>query len=442
MRPGDGLLRVGVLVDLEWTAQAGGHVKCWERFAQAVAASAASRIDLTVHMLGEREAVSEIGPGARIVTLPPVLHSRRFPFFRRRAGDATDLAPHSRRLAARLAGFDVLHATDIFTFARTGLRHARRTGTPLVASLHTDLVGFTRVYAAEIIRDAVGDGLLSRLAVERLRLPARLAAAMQRRLDGYLRHCARVLVSSEADRARTERLVGRGRVSWLRRGIDTRLFDPAKRDRQWLQREFGVPEAAPLVLSVGRIDASKRPMTVAAAVRALIDEGVPAHAMFCGDGPDKAAIGGLLGPHASLPGALPQETLARIYAGADLFAFASQTDLAANAVLEARASGLPVLLARGAGGGTRYVARDGVDGVLVDDGDGPGAWAAAMRALLAEPKRARAMGAAARRWAETEWPSWERVLVEDLVPAWRAAAAQLALDAALLPPDGGREQPG
>ena len=97
-------------------------------------------------------------------------------------------------------------------------------------------------------------------------------------------------------------------------------------------------------------------MTVAGAVRALIDDGLEAHAMFCGDGPDRAAIGALLGGHVSLPGVLPQETLARIYAGADLFAFASQTDLAANAVLEARASGLPVLIARGAGG-AGYIAR-------------------------------------------------------------------------------------
>jgi len=422
----DGRLKVGVLIDLEWGPQAGGHVKCWERFAQAVAASDRCRVDLTVHVLGAREAVSEIGPGARIVTLPPVLDSRRIPFFRRRAGDATDLAPYNRRLARRLAAFDVLHATDIFTFGRTALRHARRTGTPLMASLHTDLVGFTRVYAAEIIRDTVGDGMLSRLAIARLRLPARLAAAMQRRLDGYLRHCVRVLVSSAADRERAERLLGPGRVGWLRRGIDKRLFHPDKRDRQWLEREFGVPAAAPLILDVGRIDPSKRPMTVARAVRALIDDGLEVHAMFCGSGPDGAAIGALLGRHACLPGVLPQATLARVYAGADLFAFPSQTDLAANAVLEARASGLPVLVARGAGGAD-YVARDGVDGVLVD-GD-VAAWAAAMRALVADPRAAPAMGAAARRWVETEWPSWEQVLAEDLVPAWRAAAGAPALGA-------------
>ncbi|MFQ5955019.1 MAG: glycosyltransferase [Kiloniellales bacterium] len=431
MTPVETPLGVGVLVDLEWTGQAGGHVKCWERLAEAAAAQSQCRIDLSVHMLGEREAVSELGPGARIVTLPAVLSTRRFAPFRRRAGDATDLAPYNRRLATRLPAFDVLHATDVFAFARTALRHARRSGTPLVASLHTDLVAFTHIYAAEILRDSLGDGILSDIAIKRFRIPERQAAAMRRRLERYLGHCARVLVSSPEDRDWAERLVGPDRVGRLRRGIDKRLFHPAKRDRRWLEREFGVPASLPVVLGVGRLDASKNTMTLAAALRALNDSGVKAHAMFCGDGPDRSAIRELLGPGASLPGVLPQETLARVYASADVFAFPSRADMAANAVLEARASGLAVLIGRHTGA-ARYIEQDGVDGALVD-GDGPEAWVPAIRALLAEPTAARAMGAAARRWIETECPSWETVLTEDLVPAWRAAAGAARQDGALRP---------
>ena len=87
-------LRVGVLIDLEWSERAGGHVKCWERFAEAAAGDPDCGVDLTVHLLGDREDVVELAPHVRFVTLPPALGSRRFPFFRRRAGDATDLARH------------------------------------------------------------------------------------------------------------------------------------------------------------------------------------------------------------------------------------------------------------------------------------------------------------------------------------------------------------
>ncbi|HET6620863.1 MAG TPA: hypothetical protein VFG64_13065 [Dongiaceae bacterium] len=32
------------------------------------------------------------------------------------------------------------------------------------------------------------------------------------------------------------------------------------------------------------------------------------------------------------------------------------------------------------------------------------------------------LGAAARRWAERNWPSWREVLEQDLLPVWRSAA--------------------
>ena len=44
-------LKVGVLVDLALTAEAGGHVKCWQRLAEA-AVGYGDRLDLTVHFNG------------------------------------------------------------------------------------------------------------------------------------------------------------------------------------------------------------------------------------------------------------------------------------------------------------------------------------------------------------------------------------------------------
>ena len=44
-------LKVGVLVDLALTPEAGGHVKCWQRLAEA-ATGYGDRLDLTVHFNG------------------------------------------------------------------------------------------------------------------------------------------------------------------------------------------------------------------------------------------------------------------------------------------------------------------------------------------------------------------------------------------------------
>src|SRR5437870_11938311 len=65
-------LKVGVLVDLTLSAEAGGHVKCWQRIAEA-AVEFGDRLDLTVHFSGKRADRIELSPTVRYVLLPPVL---------------------------------------------------------------------------------------------------------------------------------------------------------------------------------------------------------------------------------------------------------------------------------------------------------------------------------------------------------------------------------
>src|SRR5258708_21957757 len=67
-----GPLKVGVLVDLTLSREAGGHVKCWQRIAEA-AVDYADRLDLTVHFSAERSRRIELSPAVRYVLLPPIL---------------------------------------------------------------------------------------------------------------------------------------------------------------------------------------------------------------------------------------------------------------------------------------------------------------------------------------------------------------------------------
>src|SRR5271170_5807693 len=69
-------LRVGVLVALSLTTDAGGHVKCWERIAEA-AVEFGDRLDLTVHFNGPAIERIELSPSVRYVLMPPVLSTRR-----------------------------------------------------------------------------------------------------------------------------------------------------------------------------------------------------------------------------------------------------------------------------------------------------------------------------------------------------------------------------
>jgi glycosyltransferase involved in cell wall biosynthesis len=292
-----------------------------------------------------------------------------------------------------------------------------------VSSIHTTEPYYARVFTEATIERFAGSGHLSRLLIDRFNLAGRTEARMQRRLDDHLRGCARVLASSAEDQLRLVGMLGRERVGRLRRGIDHGFFDPRKRDRPWLDRELGVPHDSIVVISVGRLDRVKNVLTLARAVRMLIDRGLPVHLLCPGKGADRTALVGILGSSVTCPGVLEPATLARAYASSDIAAQPAIVEELSNAVLEASSSGLPLLVAESSGSG-RFVV-DGETGLIVPDSE-PASWARALGGLLDDRTRLRAMGHAARAWSLRNIPTWHEVLVDDLLPVWR----QLAFPAA------------
>ena len=159
---------------------------------------------------------------------------------------------------------------------------------------------------------------------------------------------------------------------------------------------------------------------MAEATKCLADEGLNVHALVVGEGQDRARIASLLSGRATTPGNLPQAELAWIYASGDVFVFPSTTEVTPNVVLEARASGLPVVVADAHGGG-QFVAKPGEDGLVLSARDA-GGWAEAVRPLVTDAAHRQAMGRLAREWVEREWPDWGEVLEQDLLAAWHEAA--------------------
>lgn len=415
------MLSVGVFIDLRLRPESGGHVKCWERFAEA-AAELPDRLKLTLHFLGDREEVLQIADNVFYIRHPPRFGTERLPFLRNSA-DQTDLAAVNPRLFPYLVGYDVLHTThQLFTFGKTVLKFSQRYPKPLVSSIHTNVPQYTEIYMAQTIRSLLGQSWLSQVLLERLQLPQKRRQAMERQLQRYWPHCDRVIVSQPDERNQVSQVIPVSRISHLRRGIDKALFHPRQRDRQRLQTQFGIPSDTVLLLFVGRLDPGKNVMTFAQAVRLLLDQGWKVHALLVGAGSSAGEIQQLLGKAATLPGVLPYTTLPWIYASADLFVFPSETETFGNVVVEAKTCGLPVIIA-GRGGVTQLLQADGWDGLQVCSSD-PQAWAQAIASLLAQPQRLAAMGEAARSHMESSWPSWRQVLEEDLLPVWQAVAKE------------------
>ena len=422
---------VAVLVDLEQRQGAGGHVKCWERLAQAAVAQGPDCVDLTIFMSGDGERTTELGPNVRYVTLPPVFSTRRLQALTGPLPDHTDLAPWHPLLARRLGEgrFDVLHTTDAyFAFAKTAERMAARTGLPLVNSIHTATPELTRMFADQAIRKICGDGWMCRLLNGRLDLPNRLKQSKLDRLADHQSRCAYVLVSKADEARRAAEVLSPDRVRMLRRGINRAVFTPAKRDRAWLAARFGINETMPVALFVGRLDPSKNLAPLVGAVRLVNERGIGLQLFCAGEGRERAGIVAQLGAAVTCPGQLNEDELARVYACSDLLVMPSEIEELSNVVIEGLASGLPVVVS--AGGGMGAYVQPGISGAVVPAA-GASAWAEVLQALAGNGARLATMRAAVVADSARLLPSWEQVLTEDLLPVWRAAAQRATAPASL-----------
>jgi glycosyltransferase involved in cell wall biosynthesis len=413
-------LKVGVLVDLTLTPDAGGHVKCWERIAEA-AVEFPGQLDLTVHFNSPDHITApqcnELSSSVRYVLMPPVFSTRRLV---RQVPDHTDLGFWHPGLARELPNYDVIHTTDaFFCYARTATRFARSSGIPIVSSIHTNTPEYARITVDNMLCQALGSGTLYRLAAERLALPSCVSRVLERRLHRHLGQVTMAMASYGDDKS----------GDWhcgvsLRRGLDRDLFSPGRRDRAWLEHRFGVPAGHFVVMYAGKLNSGKNVPLLAPAIElarqmAARAGSAPIHLFCAGKGDERDALAARLGDAVTLPGVLPQHDLARAYASADLFAFPSMIDEAGNAGVEALASGLPALFAVGSGVAARMA---DCAAVQVLPGDAPERWAAAIVALAAAAERCRDLGVLARAHIEAKVPSWGQVVAEDLLPVWQQAA--------------------
>jgi len=412
-------VRAAVLIDLEWRPDSGGHVKCWDRLAEA-AVGLDAEIDLTLHFSSPPSQPvplpRRLGANVRYRFHPPVFSTRRLPFLSAMP-DHADLGGFHRGLAESLRGADVIHTTDgFFTFAKTAARVCRRHAVPLVTSIHTDTPAYAGLFTADLVERLFGAGPRSRWLLRQTRIAERVERQFGRALGEHLAACDFALVSRLEDERTARAALPAERIGWLRRGVDRDLFHPNKRDRAWLEETFGVPEGAGVVMFAGRVDRGKNALPLARAVARMIDAGENVFLLCAGEGADRQAVREQLGSHAACPGNLDQRTLARAYASSDVLAAPSTVEIVGNVVMEAAAAGLPALV-NGHSAMARLVV-PGRTGWIVDGAEEK-AWQPALRNALSDRCRLREMARAARRHAKTGLPGWRDVLRDDVLPVWQ-----------------------
>jgi glycosyltransferase involved in cell wall biosynthesis/predicted metal-dependent phosphoesterase TrpH len=249
--------------------------------------------------------------------------------------------------------YDLVHVTSPGPAGVAAWAIAKALELPLVGSYHTELAAYAGLRS--------GQGFIETMA--------------KFALGKFYGACDVVLTPSPASDEKVMELgVPAEKIGRWDRGVDLARFDPALRDESLLPGEVNV-------LYAGRLTKEKGVDLLADAFEAARARDPRLHLVLAGGGPEKGLLRDRLGEHATFLGWQHGADLARVYASADLFLFASQTDTFGNVLLEAQASGLPVIAV--AQGGPVSLINDGETGLLCEaDAD---ALAGAIHQILDSP---------------------------------------------------------
>lgn len=213
---------------------------------------------------------------------------------------------------------DIIHVVNPFVLGVAGVISGTRLKIPIVASYHTNIAGYADFYHLGFTKPLIWT----------------ILRALHNR--AYLN-----LATSETMKQVLE-AEGIQRVGVWRRGVDLELFNPKHRTEEMRNRlTDGHPDRL-IALYVGRIALEKG----LGRLGSLFDRNPGLHLALVGEGP---AEGLFRQQFANTPttfvGKLLGTDLAQAYASADFFIFPSTTETLGLVLLEAMASGLPIVAA-------------------------------------------------------------------------------------------------
>lgn len=275
---------------------------------------------------------------------------------------------------------DLIHLVNPVSLGLAGLRVAKFYETPVIASYHTDVPGFAEHWNLGFLSDTI----------------YRYARWIHNRVD--LNVCP-----SEFTR---RQLYDHGfeRVEIWRGGVDVNLYHHEKRSKEMRNRLTNNDPDRPLLLYVGRISVEKSIERLLPILKTFSE----VRLAIVGDGPHRAELEKIFkGTDTVFTGYMKGEELATAYASSDIFAFSGDKETFGNVVVEAMASGLPVIAPNS--GGVTDLVLDDYNGFQYDPFDEFSILRASRR-LIEDSEKCKLYGQRGRQLAEQR--TWEITLDE------------------------------
>lgn len=258
--------------------------------------------------------------------------------------------PYSGRLFRLIKNLelDIIHAHHPFLLGEVAASFARRKQIPLVYTFHTQVEQYSHYIP-------FNQQMVKGMARSRVRR--------------YLNKCDLVIAPSEGVRELLDSYRVRARVVTLDNAIETDRFFTLEPGRDWRQ-ELAIGSEAVVSLSVGRLAKEKNLTFLLEGFARLAEQDPRQYLVVVGDGPEQERLMGLverlgLQQRVRFTGALSYLDMPSIYQACDLFVISSKTEVKPLVVLEALASGLPVLAV--AACGTADTIEHDKDGWLCSD---------------------------------------------------------------------------
>lgn len=261
--------------------------------------------------------------------------------------------------------FDAIHVSTPGPMGLCGWLVSKMLRIPLLGTYHTDFPAY--------VQNLTGDHRLTQGTTAYMRWFYRSMHTVFSRSRDYQQSLIKLGVPQE-------------KLSMILPGINTDKFHVRHRDVSVFER-FGVREPRRL-LYIGRVSLEKNLRLLVETYKQLCAQRTDTALVVAGDGPYSQEMRKELADYPLyFLGYQPDKVLAQLYASSDLFVFPSRTDTLGQVVMEAQASGLPVIVSDE--GGPQEITDDGVTGVVVH-GEDPAEWCRTILRLLDdEPTRLR-----------------------------------------------------